>query len=99
MAKYLVEFKLEVVKYYEENRCEYEITAKHFNVGFACVQRWVNKYKVHGVKGIIKNQEYILHFIVAQLYFFYFPQHPLNINTITNHHSYNTSHYNSKYNP
>ena len=57
MAKYSVEFKLEVVKYYEENRCGYETTAKHFNVGFACVQRWVNKYKVHGVKGLIKNQQ------------------------------------------
>lgn len=57
MSKYSVEFKLEVVKYYEENRCGYEITAKHFNVGFACVQRWVNKYKVHGVKGLIKNQQ------------------------------------------
>lgn len=57
MSKYSVEFKLEVVKYYEENRCGYETTAKHFNVGFACVQRWVNKYKVHGVKGLIKNQQ------------------------------------------
>lgn len=57
MAKYSVEFKLEVVKYYEENRCGYEATAKRFNVGFACVQRWVNKYKVHGVKGLIKNQQ------------------------------------------
>ena len=57
MSKYSVEFKLEVVKYYEENRCGYETTAKHFNVGFACVQRRVNKYKVHGVKGLIKNQQ------------------------------------------
>lgn len=57
MSKYSVEFKLEVVKYYEENRRGYETTAKHFNVGFACVQRWVNKYKVHGVKGLIKNQQ------------------------------------------
>ena len=57
MAKYSVEFKLEVVKYYEENKCGYDTTAKHFNVGFACVQRWVNKYKVHGVKGLIKNQQ------------------------------------------
>ena len=36
MAKYSVEFKLEVVKYYEENKCGYDTTAKHFNVGFAC---------------------------------------------------------------
>lgn len=57
MVKYSVEFKLELVKYYEENRCVYEITAKHFNVDFACVQRWVNIYKVHGVKGLIKNQQ------------------------------------------
>ena len=57
MSKYSLEFKLEVVKYYEENRCGYETTAKHFNVGFTCVQRWVNKYKVHGVKGLIKNQQ------------------------------------------
>ena len=57
MAKYSVEFKLEVVKYYEKNKCGYDTTAKHFNVGFACVQRWVNKYKVHGVKGLIKNQQ------------------------------------------
>ena len=57
MSKYSVEFKLEVVKYYEENRCGYETTANHFNVGFACVQRWVNKYKLHGVKGLIKNQQ------------------------------------------
>lgn len=57
MAKYSVEFKLEVVKYYEENRCGYETTAKHFGVGYACVQRWVNKHKVHGIKGLIKNQQ------------------------------------------
>ena len=57
MSKYSVEFKLEVVKYYEENRCGYETTANHFNIGFACVQRWVNKYKLHGVKGLIKNQQ------------------------------------------
>lgn len=57
MVKYSVKFKLEVVKYYKENRCEYETTAKHFNVAFTCVQRWVNKYKVHGVNGLIKNQQ------------------------------------------
>ena len=57
MSKYSTEFKLQVVKYYEENHCGYDTTAKHFNVGYACVQRWVNKYKVHGVKGLIRNQQ------------------------------------------
>ena len=57
MSKYSTEFKLQVVKYYEENHCGYDTTAKYFNVGYACVQRWVNKYKVHGVKGLIRNQQ------------------------------------------
>ena len=57
MSKYSTEFKLQVVKYYEENHCGYDTTAKYFNVGYGCVQRWVNKYKVHGVKGLIRNQQ------------------------------------------
>lgn len=57
MSKYSIEFKLEIVKYYEETKCGYETTAKHFNVGYACVQRWINKYKLHGVKGLMKNQQ------------------------------------------
>lgn len=48
---------MEVVKFYEENKCGYKTTANHFNVGSTCVQRWVNKYKIHGVKGLIKNQQ------------------------------------------
>lgn len=44
MAKYSVEFKLEVVKYYEENRCGYETTAKHFNVGFACLPCSISRF-------------------------------------------------------
>ena len=57
MSKYSTEFKLQVVKYYEENHCGYDTTAKYFNVGYACVQRQVNKYKVHGIKGLIRNHQ------------------------------------------
>ena len=57
MSKYSIEFKLEIVKYYEETNSGYKTTAEHFNVGYACIQRWVNKYKEHGAKGLAKNQK------------------------------------------
>ena len=58
MAKYSVEFKLEVVKYYLEKNCGYVNTANHFgNISDVAVLKWVRKYKEHGEKGFYKNKK------------------------------------------
>ena len=57
MRKYSGEFKLKVIKYYEEGH-GFLSTAKYFNIpAKSTVQKWVRKYREHGVKGLIKNQK------------------------------------------
>ena len=56
MSKYSNEFKLEVVKYCIEEHHGVKDAAKHFLIpAFSTVQKWVNRYNEHGVKGLVKN--------------------------------------------
>ena len=56
MSKYSSEFKLEVVNYYLSNYISYDDVAKHFEMPNASpIKRWVNKYKKHGGKALLKN--------------------------------------------
>ena len=56
MPKYTSEFKLEVVKYYNEQHCGYQCTANKFNIpSQTTVKKWVKKYNEHGEKGLLKN--------------------------------------------
>ena len=56
MSKYLNDFKLEVVKYYNEQHCGYQCTANKFNIpSITTVKKWVKKYNEHGEKGLLKN--------------------------------------------
>ena len=56
MAKYSNEFKLEVVKYYNEQHCGYRCVANKFNIpSMTTVKKWVKKYSEHGEKGLLKN--------------------------------------------
>lgn len=57
MKKYSDEFKLEVVKYCLENDCSSRKAQKLFNLPtHSIVVLWINRYKKHGVEGILKNQ-------------------------------------------
>ena len=57
MRNYSRSFKLEVVKYYLENKdIGYLKTAKYFNLpSEVTVLNWVKKYQEHGEKGLMKN--------------------------------------------
>ena len=55
MSKYSSEFKLKVIKYYEEGH-GFLSTAKYFNIpAMSTVQKWIRKYQKQGEKGLIKN--------------------------------------------
>ncbi len=58
MAKYSDEFKLQVVRYCIEGNHGYSDAANHFNMKQDhTVLKWVRKYKEHGEKGLIKNNQ------------------------------------------
>ena len=55
MSKYSNEFKLKVIKYYEEGH-GFISTAKHFQIpAMSTVQTWVRKYHALGIQGTKKN--------------------------------------------
>ena len=55
MSKYSIEFKLEVIKYYNKGH-GFVATAKYFNIpAMSTVQKWVRKYDTNGAKGLVKN--------------------------------------------
>ena len=58
MSKYTNEFKLKVVKYcLEENHSQGE-AEKQFNIPQRSrIPIWIQKYKEHGVEGLIKQQK------------------------------------------
>ena len=59
MEKYSVEFKLSVVKYYNENDCGSILCAKHFNISSSSVKLWNRQYKKWGLDGLgDKKAEY-----------------------------------------
>ena len=56
MSKYSQELKLKIVKYCIEEHHGIKETAKHFSIpSSSTVQKWVDKYMKHGVKGLFKN--------------------------------------------
>ena len=58
MEKYSNEFKLQVVKYCIEGHHGYTDAANHFNMKQEhTVLKWVRKYREHGEKGLIKNNQ------------------------------------------
>ncbi len=57
MSKYSNEFKLQVIKYYLEEHHSYPECCKKFNIpSFTQIRRWVERYKMYGVEGILKQQ-------------------------------------------
>ena len=56
MSKYSNEFKLKVIKYYLEEHHSFLECCKEFNIpGVEPIRRWVHKYELYGVEGIIKR--------------------------------------------
>ena len=55
MAKYSLEFKLEVVNYCKENACGSRVCARHFNIDVSTIKLWRRKYERWGVKGLLRN--------------------------------------------
>ena len=54
MSKYSNEFKLEVIKYYLEENHSYRECCKKFNIpSMTPIKRWVDKYKLYGIEGIM----------------------------------------------
>ncbi len=51
MAKYSLDFKLEVISFYL-NGNGYTSTANHFDILHSAVRKWVKLYQYHGVKGV-----------------------------------------------
>lgn len=55
MSKYSNEFKLEIVKYYNDGH-SYSETMKKFNmIDSSSIKKWVRKYQKHGLQGLIKQ--------------------------------------------
>ena len=52
MAKYSLEFKLEIVKHYLGNYGGYLAVAKKYNIQDSIVRRWVNSYQQFGIEGL-----------------------------------------------
>lgn len=56
MSKYSNEFKLKVIKYYLEEHHSYSECCKEFNIPSETpIIRWVHKYELYGVEGIMKR--------------------------------------------
>lgn len=57
MSKYSNAFKLEVVKYCEEQHHGYADAAKYFNIpSKTIILQWVRRYKEKGIEGLLKNK-------------------------------------------
>ena len=57
MSKYSNEFKLQVIKYYLEEHHSYPECCKKFNIpSHTPIRRWVERYKMYGVEGILSQQ-------------------------------------------
>ena len=56
MAKYSLEFKLEIVKHYLGNYGGYRAVAKKYNIQESIVRRWVNSYQQFGIEGLKRSK-------------------------------------------
>ena len=58
MSKYSDEFKLKVVQYCLEEHHSYSEAEKYFNIPKnSRIKIWIQKYREHGVEGLIKKQK------------------------------------------
>lgn len=58
MSKYSKKFKLEIIKYYLKENQSYSKCCKIFNIqSETTIRTWINKYKMHGIKGIYKGSK------------------------------------------
>lgn len=51
MAKYSLDFKLNVMNFYLEGN-SLRSTAKHFSINKSEISRWCSAYQLHGIEGI-----------------------------------------------
>ncbi len=57
MSKYSNEFKLQVIKYYLEEHHSYPECCQKFNIpSFTLIRRWVERYRMYGIEGILKQR-------------------------------------------
>lgn len=56
MAKYSLEFKLEIVKHYLGNHGGYLAVEKKYNIQVSIVRRWVNSYQQFGNEGLKRSR-------------------------------------------
>lgn len=57
MAKYTLEFKLEIVEYYLSGQGGFRKTGKLFGLDYTMIRKWVDAYKQHGLKGIAPKKQ------------------------------------------
>ena len=56
MSKYSSEFKLKVIRYYLEENHSYLECMKKFDIpAKSILSKWIHKYELHGVEGILKQ--------------------------------------------
>lgn len=55
MSKYTKQFKLTVVKRYQEGSSGYKAIADYYGIGRTIVRTWVKQYAVHGEAGLAKK--------------------------------------------
>ena len=56
--KHSYEFKLQVVKEYEEGKGGYKYLAKKYGIAYSLVQKWVNQYKEFGTEALFRSRTY-----------------------------------------
>ena len=56
--KHSNEFKLQVVKEYEEGKGGYKYLAKKYGIAYSLVQKWVNQYKEFGTEALFRSRTY-----------------------------------------
>ena len=58
MSKYSEQFKLAVIKHYQDGLAGYRIIGEHYGLAPAVVRRWVLWYRIHGVAGLSKQRRH-----------------------------------------
>ncbi len=61
MAKYSLEFKLTVVKFYLSGQGGFKRTARKFDIDYSIIRKWVSFYKQHGIKGLEPRSKRIVY--------------------------------------
>lgn len=56
MSKYSVELKLKIVNEYLEGKKSFKDLEKEYKIKDCMINRWFSRYMLHGVAGLMKNQ-------------------------------------------